>query len=399
MISMVVLLVASMTSFTQTAALATSLEILRESPPAENPLPATDRNIPQPVTFDECTPSRPNPADGYFKNRFSTCQKTQLRYRQYACPEPGCQLVGEAVVYVVVTRNMVPSQRRVVISHRMQFSSIHGLPDTTRFGATMTCAAKDTSGTADCDVPEAKVTKSIAEWKARPVEDTVFTMRGEDPPIYQDPPEIQAEKRTWYNLGRTLFVEGENGQVENAPQLSTEARCDEAGYVQGSKCVFPKPALFVVDLHDPAIRDYGRLVADAIHSPIDKLYPGPAEGSHIPGWFGDILALRSYPLTRTHHQAAQDASKTRSEYYCARRWGPDWHTGPDGLVLKCAVYPFNSTRDGAGHYPGHGTGANPSFAVLPLPERTFSAMEQTVNDFIGRHHILDGDRYWIWLLE
>ncbi|MFC3449684.1 transporter [Amycolatopsis speibonae] len=308
-------------------------------------------------------------------------------------------MTGEAVVFVVVTRNMEPAQRRVVIGHRMQFSSVHGLPDTTRFGATMTCAAKNTDGTADCDVPEARITKSIAEWKAQPVEYTSFTMRGEDLSDPKDRPEIQAEKRTWYKLGRTLFVEGENGKVSDAPVLSTEARCDEADYVQGSKCVFQKPALFFVDLQDPATRDYGRLVSRAIHAPVDKLYPGRAEGDNIPGWLGDISALRTYPLTRTHHQAAQDASKTRSEYYCARGWGPDWHTGPNELRMKCAVYPFNSTRDGAGHHPGHVTGMNPSFAVLPLPEKTFLAMEDTVNDFISRHHILDGDQYWIWLLE
>jgi len=397
MISTLVLLIGSMASATQTAALATPLAIPQESPPPGYPLPHTDRNIPEPVTFDGCYLSRPNPADGYFKNRFSTCQITQLHYKRYACPEQACPLVGEAVVFVVVTRNMEPGQRRVVIGHRMQFSSLRGLPDTTRFGATMTCAAKYTTGTANCDVPEAKISKSIAEWKAQPVENTVFTMRGQDVPDPKESPEIQAEKRTWYKLGRTLFVEGENGVVENAPVLSAEARCDDADYVRGSKCVFQRPALFFVDLQEPAAADYGRLVADAIRRNIKEAYPGSAVGHYIPGWLGDILALRTHPLTRTNHQPAQEANKTVSERYCAARWGPDWRTGPDGTVLKCAAYPFNSTRDGAGRYPGHSAGG--AFAVKPVAESVFLAMEQTVNDFISRHHILDGDQYWIWILD
>ncbi|OXM53278.1 hypothetical protein [Amycolatopsis alba] len=412
MISAVVSLVAPMVSVAQAATLATPWEILRESPPGEN-LPAgvdlrtvpekgtaeqslTDKNTPEPVTFDGCYVSRP-PADGYFKNRFSTCQITQLHYQRYACPASACPLIGEAVVYVVVTRNMVPSQRRVVIGHRIQFAVLRGLPDTTRFGAAMTCAAKNTGGTAVCDVPEAKVTKSIAEWKARPVENTVFTMRGQDAPDPADPPGIRAEKRAWYNLGRTLFVEGENGKVLDAPTLSTQARCDVADYVQGSKCVFPRPAMFYVDLHDPETAEYGRLVADALHGSVSSVYPGRLEGHYIPGNFSNSNGKRNHPITRIHHdQAAWQANKLIAERYCQQRWGPKWHRDANGWPRECAVYPFNSTKDGAALSPGTSEGS--SFAVNPVLEGDYLAMERSVNDFLSRHHILDGDTYWVWIL-
>ncbi|WP_233611227.1 transporter [Amycolatopsis sp. WAC 01376] len=316
-----------------------------------------------------------------------------MRHQRRACPDSACPLVAELLARVVVIRNMEPSQRRVVIGHEVAILSHHGLPDTTRFGIDMTCTAKNPAGSADCDASETKLTKSIADWKAQRIEYTGFTMRGEDVPNSADPPQIQAEKRTWYKLGRSLFIEGEIGDLD-APPLSSDVRCDVADYVQGSRCVFPKTPMFLLDVRD----SYGRLVSDAFRGDIAGTYPGPSEGRYYAGNASTRSGKRTYPLTRIQHdRAARDTNKAVAERYCAARWGPDWHTGPDGTVIECAVYPFNTTLDGAGLSPG--TTEGPSFTVKPVLSPVCHAMEEALSDFLGRNHILDGDQFWVWLLE
>lgn len=351
-----------------------------------------ERNTPEPVTFGECSPSRPDPLAGYVKNRFSSCQITNVRYTRHACPEASCPLVAQLLAQVIVIRNMEPAQRRVVIGHQVGIFSYRGLPDTTRFGIGMTRTAKNPAGTANCDAPETKITKSIAEWKARPVEYTGFTMGGEDDPNPADPPLIQDEKRTWYRLGRSLFIEGETGDL-GAPPLSSDVRCDVAGYVQGSRCVFPKTPMFLLDVRDP----YEKLVSEAFRGDIAATYPGRAEGRYYAGNASTSSGRRTYPLTRIHHDGAtRDANKAVAERYCAARWGPDWHTGPDGTALECAVYPFTTTLDGAALSPG--TTEGPTFTVKPVVEPVYRAMEEKLGEFLGRNHVLDGDQYWVWLL-
>lgn len=421
--SLAVLAVASLTSVAQAAAVATPLEIFRELPATSDlpqdvdlrtvkPVPdsrtatrpmdipvnvaATDINTPAPIGFDECSPNPRDPLGGIFKNTFSTCQITDMRYQRYACPEATCPIVAGASARVIVIRNMQPAQRRVVISHQVVMVSYHGMPGTTRFGIGMTCGPRYTTGTAHCDVPEAKVTKSFAEWIAEPVELNVFTMRGEDVPNPADSPKIQAEKRTWYGLGRYLFIEGEPGETATlqGPPLSIGARCDVAFYAYGSKCVFPGAHTFIVDLREPAIAESGQLVNAALVS-FASTYPGPLEGRYVAGNKSANSALRTYPVTRVYHDtAAQDANKAVAEQACATRSGPDWRTRPDGKTNECAVYPFNSTKDGANFSPGTSEGA--SFAVKPVLAADHQKMTETLNWFLGQNHILDGDQYWVW---
>ncbi len=416
---MAALAVASLVSVAQAAALATPLEIFRELPAsaalpqdvdlrtvkpvsvdgaAERPMDvsATDVNTPAPITFNECAPNRQNPLGGVFKNPFSTCQITDMRYQRYACPESTCPVVASASARVIVIRNMQPSQRRVVIGHQVVMFTYTGMPDTTRFGIDLTCGAKYATGTANCDVPEAEVTKSIADWIAEPTELNVFTMRGEDVPNPADPPKIQAEKRTWYTLGRSLFFEGEPGETArlDAPSLSSSARCDVAGYAYGSKCVFPGTHTFVVDLREPKIAESGQLVNAAMTN-FATTYPGPLEGRFVAGKNSANSALRTYPVTRIHHdQATVDANKAVAEQACATRSGPNWRTRPDGGTNECAVYPFNSTKDGANFSPGTSEGA--SFAVKPVLKADYDKLEETLRIFLGESHILDGDQYWVW---
>ncbi|GAB3706604.1 hypothetical protein GCM10027598_09010 [Amycolatopsis oliviviridis] len=367
------------------------------SPPETAEQTLEDINEPKPITFDECSPSRPDPLIGYLKNRFSTCQITNLRYQRYACPESTCPVVAELNARVFVIRNMEPGRRGVVIGHRVGIGSHTGLPDTARLGVGMTCAAKNPGGTVDCDAPETRITKSLADWKAQSIEYARFTMRGEDVPNPADPPQIQAEKRTWYQLGRFLFLEGETGKLD-APPLSSTARCDEADYVKGSMCVFPMTPMFLLDVREPTIADYARLVSDAFHGGVEKTYPGLAEGRYYAGNVSKCCGRRTYPLTRIHYdQATRNANNAVARRFCAARWGPEWHTGPDGTALECAVYPFNGTLDGAAISPD--TAEGPSFTVKPVIEPVYQATERTVNGFLAQHRILDGDQYWVWLRE
>ncbi|MFC4085373.1 transporter [Amycolatopsis samaneae] len=357
------------------------------------------------MTFDECYPNHRDPYAYIVKNPLAACQLTDLRYQRYACPEASCPVVASASARVIVIRNAQPDQRRVVVGHQVVNWRVDNLPETTRFGIGMTCLPQYPTGTAACDVPEIKVAKSIAEWKAEPTDLQVFTMRGEDLPSATDIPQVQAEKRTWYSQGRYLYFEdspSDNARLE-APPVVIGVRCDvarlrDSRYARGSDCVFPTTHSFVVDTRDPKIHDSALLV-DAAMNNFSTTYPGPLEGRFVPGNKGPNSAARNYPLTRRYYdQAATDANQARAEQSCVARWGAGYRTRPDGQTNDCAVYPFNGTIDGANQSPP-GTPDGASYAVKPVLTADNKEFTDRVDRFVAENHILQGDQYWVWVLK
>ncbi|MFE0027343.1 transporter [Amycolatopsis sp. NPDC059021] len=360
-------------------------------------------NKPEPVTFDECHPD-PRAGSGYVvKNRLAACKMTNLRYQRYACPEANCPVVGSASVRVTVIFNLQPEQRRAVVMHKLYDWSIRDIPASTQIGIGISCG-KVNKGTAYCDESNSEMDKSIAEWKDEPVDFQVLTMHGEDAPNPADAPRTKAEKRTSYLHARHFFVvdPDDTERVEDTP-LKVTLRCDVArklssSYVLGSDCVFPVIAKFLLDTKEPSFKDAASFIAQAMHN-YRSTYPGLAQGDFVPGRYHWNSADRKPPLTRLYYDtAAQNANRTRAENSCVEHWGPGYRDRPDGRTNDCFVYPFNSTTQGANAKPPntpHGQG----YAVQPTLSDASRILNAVVDRFTFDNHVLDGDQYWILLVE
>jgi hypothetical protein len=384
-----------------------SVGVFRAVPAAAAPqaqqLSGLDRNVPAPVTFDECHKDIKN---GYWtKNRFASCTITDMTYQRYACPEAGCAVIGTAWARVISTSNLLPAQRRLEVATRMVGWSLTGVvTDTMRFGVAMSCGPRYTTGTAHCDTASAQVLKSVADWRAQSDETHVFTMEGTDPASPADSPSVQAEQRTWYVGERHLVAEETGARTTLVTGAhSAYLRCDVArlldpAYAAGSDCAFGFQPLYVLD--NSATSGFtasATLVRNAMNS-FSSTYPGLRQGHFVPGnpGYQGTGSNRTYPVTRLHYDtAAQAAHRTTAELACTQRWGPGYATRPDGLVNACADYPFDTTYDGA-TLPTPGVERGASYAVQPVLNSDYQALLANVRQFLVANHLLDGDGYWVY---
>jgi hypothetical protein len=364
---------------------------------------AADPAGPAPVTFDEC---HKDIRAGYWtKNRFASCTITDMAYQRYACPEPSCAVIGTARARVISTSNLLPAQRRLEVATRMVGWSLSGVvTDATKFGVSMSCGPRYATGTAHCDTPSAQVLKSVADWRAQSDEAHVFTMEGTDPPVPSDSPAVQAEQRTWYVGERHLVAE----DAEDRTTLVTGAhsaflRCDIArllnpAYAAGSDCAFGFQPIYSLDNSATSGFPASATLLRAALINFSSTYPGTAQGHFAPGnpGYQGTGVNRTYPITRLFHDtAAQAIHRTTADLACGRRWGPDYATRPDGQVNTCAVYPFDTTYDGATP-PTPGVERGPSYAVQPVLDSDYQALLASVERFVVNNHILDGDGYWVY---
>lgn len=372
------------------------------APPAQRPA-GLDRNVPSPVTFDECHQDIKN---GYWtKNRFASCTITDLAYQRYACPEASCAVIGTARARVISTSNLLPAQRQLEVATRMVGWSLSGVvTDAMRFGVSMSCAPRYATGTAHCDTPSAQIVKSVADWRAQSDEAHVFTMAGTDPPSPADSPAVQAEQRTWYVGERHLVAEdtGDRSTLVTGGH-SAALRCDVArllnpAYAAGSDCAFGFQPLYVLDNSATSGFPASAALLRAALVNFAGTYPGLAQGHFAPGnpGYQGTGINRTSPITRLFHDSASRAAhRATAELACARHWGPDYATRPDGQVNACAAYPFDTTHDGA-TLPAPGVERGPSYAVQPVLDSDYQALLADVEQFVVHNHILDGDGFWVY---
>ncbi|SFW84517.1 transporter [Amycolatopsis australiensis] len=366
-------------------------------------LSAVDQNVPAPVTFDECHKDIKN---GYWtKNRFASCTITDMAYQRYACPEAGCAVIGTAWARVISTSNLLPGQRKLEVATRMVGWSLSGVvTDAMQFGIAMSCGPRYTTGTAHCDTPSAQIVKSVADWRAQSDEAHVFTMEGTDVPSPADSPAVQAEQRTWYVGERHLVAEDTGDRTTLVTGAhSAYLRCDVArllypGYAAGSDCAFAFQPLYVLDNSATSGFTASAALVRAALVNFAGTYPGTAQGHFAPGnpGYQGTSGGRTYPVTRLFHDTGlQAVHRATAELACAQHWGPDYAARPDGQVNTCAVYPFDTTYDGA-TLPAPGVDRGPSYAVQPVLDRDYQALLASVGQFVVNNHILDGDGYWVY---
>ncbi|WP_326950480.1 transporter [Amycolatopsis sp. NBC_01307] len=370
---------------------------------APRQLSGLDQNTPAPVTFDEC---RKDVKNGYWtKNRFASCTITDMAYQRYACPEAGCAVIGAAWARVISTSNLLPAQRRLEVATRMVGWSLSGVvTDAMKFGVSMSCGPRYTTGTAHCDTAGAQVLKSVADWRAQSDETRVFTMEGTDPASPADSPPVRAEQRTWYVGERHLVAEDTGGRTTLVTGAhSAYLRCDVArlldpAYAAGSDCAFGFQPLYVLDNAATSGFPASAALVRTAMTGFPTTYPGLRQGHFVPGnpGYQGTGASRTYPITRLHHDtAAQAAHRATAEQACAQRWGPGYANRPDGLVNTCAVYPFDTTYDGA-TLPAPGVERGASYAVQPVLDTDYQALLASVRQFVVANHLLDGDGYWVY---
>ncbi len=403
----IVTILLSSISATASAAPDRAVGVFRAIPvaAAEAPrqLSGLDQNTPAPVTFDEC---RKDVKNGYWtKNRFASCTITDMAYQRYACPEAGCAVIGAAWARVISTSNLLPAQRRLEVATRMVGWSLSGVvTDAMKFGVSMSCGPRYTTGTAHCDTASAQVLKSVADWRAQSDETRVFTLEGTDPASPADSPSVRAEQRTWYVGERHLVAEDTGGRTTLVTGAhSAYLRCDVArlldpAYAAGSDCAFGFQPLYVLDNAATSGFPASAALVRTAMTGFPSTYPGLRQGHFVPGnpGFQGTGANRTYPITRLHHDtAAQAAHRATAELACAQRWGPGYANRPDGLVNTCAVYPFDTTYDGA-TLPAPGVERGPSYAVQPVLDTDYQALLASVRQFVVANHLLDGDGYWVY---
>lgn len=380
------------------------LRTLPAAAPQAQQVPATaGQNVPTPVTFDEC---HKDIKHGYWtKNRFASCTITDMAYQRYACPEAGCAIIATVRARVISTSNLLPAQRKLEVATRMVgWSLSDAVTDAMKFGVSMSCVPRSTTGTAHCDTPSAQIFKSIADWRAQSDEAHVFTMEGTDLPAPADSPAVQAEQRTWYVGERHLIAEdtGDHTTLVTGAH-SASLRCDIArlldpAYAAGSDCVFDFQPLYVLDNSATSGFPASAALVRAALVNFASTYPGRAQGQFAPGnpGYQGTGINRTYPITRLFHDVAtQWVHRATADLACVQHWGPGYLLGPDGQLNACGVYPFDTTYDGA-TLPTPGVDRGPSYAVQPVPAGDYQALLADVGRFVVANHILDGDGYWVY---
>lgn len=369
----------------------------------QSALSPADQNFPAPVTFDECHKDIKN---GYWtKNRFASCTITDMAYQRYACPDPGCAVTGTVWARVISTSNLLPAQRKLEVATRMVGWSLSGVvTDAMKFGISMSCSPRYTTGTAHCDTPSAQIFKSIADWRAQSDEAHVFTMEGTDVPAPGDSLAVQAEQRTWYVGERHLIAEDTGDRTTLVTGAhSAYLRCDIArllnpAYAAGSDCAFGFQPLYVLDNSATSGFSASAALVRAALVTFPNTFPGTSQGHFAPGnpGYQGTGTNRTYPLTRLFYDLALQAThRSTAELACTQHWGPDYATRPDGQVNTCAAYPFDSTYDGA-TLPTPGVDRGASYAVQPVLSGDYQALLANVEQFVVNNHILDGDGYWVY---
>lgn len=347
-----------------------------------------------PATFAECdaTYATGFKKVGWYKNTFSRCTISTLRFQTFACADPACASTGTASARLTTITSALPGQRRAAVSTRLSGWVVDGVPDTTPFGIALSCGEgyHPDGSTTHCDLPQTSVVKTLADWQAQPVETQEYDLQGEDVPYSGWTPQRQAEKWTIYLVASRAFS-GDAPQVA-ADDTSAGVQCDIArslfeGYVGGSDCIIGSPPLIVsIDGNDPATKESAKLV-EAMLTNIRSTYPGLA-GTHAAGivWQSEVLPRIYYDA------AARDYHRTSAEQVCANHW-PGYTTGPNGEAFACAAYPFSSTTQGA-WLPAtpHGTAM---FGVKPVPAADFAELEARLARMYVAAHVLDGKQYWV----
>lgn len=354
-----------------------------------------------PVTTDQCRTAyatgTARAGSPWLKNRFSGCYRTKYDYSQYTCDEPACPVlfVVHAVVYTTVT--MAPDDRKVLVTHFVDLGAgPDAAPPDMRLGVKFSCAGKGLAGsTAACDVPLARVSKTLAEWRADPVVAQEYLPQGEDPENQAPMPYSVPEKQTYYNFDVGAYAEN---QPPGRNSVSTagatfNVRCDVARqlnpqYVGGSDCVFfGLFPTFTLDRQDVQVAEYAGLIRAAMTN-LPSTYPGTSP-QKVPGNKGVTppVTRRFYSseVLERHRQAAEQA--------CAEHWGPDYRIRPEGGTNDCAVYPFSTLYEGASSV------STRRFAVQPVPSAQFTTVLARLDQYVVENHILDFDQYWVQVVN
>ncbi len=348
-----------------------------------------------PATFAECEEvyAAGFKKIGWFKNTFSRCTISTVRFQTFACADPTCASTGTASAKLTTITSTLPSQRRVSVTSRLSGWVADAVPDTTTFGITLSCADiyPQAGDTAQCDVPAVPVSRSLADWQTQPVATQEFDLQGEDVPYGGWTPEKQASKPTSYATTSRLTADAASPVA--ADDTTVGLTCDIArtlwsGYIGGSDCFIGSPPVVVsIDGNDPATKESAKLT-EAMLTNIRGTYPG-LQGTHAAG-----IVWQSEVLKRTYFdQAARDYHRTSAEQVCANHWGPGYPTGPNGVAYDCAAYPFPSTNQGAWlPMTPHGT---VMYGVKPVPAADFAELNARLERLYVDAHVIDGKEFWV----
>jgi hypothetical protein len=350
-----------------------------------------------PVTSYECEQAYAGGFRGEFwvKNRFAECQFILLSYSYF--PAKGAPPSGQASAKATIMFNMIPDTRKIQVAvHLFDWQFTGTLPPTSSIGSEVGCLGTGLRGsTARCDRLEQGSYRTISSWQSNPVDVWDFVPQGEDPSNANEPTEVNAEKRTVYDIARYFYTYGGPGPYDNYNETPTSTlpfRCDTAratnpNYAKSSDCVFHgATGWFNVRISDPEVTESAQFIYDAQNN-ITLTYPG-IDGKHVPGNFGKTEAIhRLY-----YDQNLRNANRRTSVAGCVRKWGADYTKRPDGRTNDCDEYPFAATYEGSFTVTDN---MLRSYAVRPV----LSAHNQKVGSrlaiFVAEDHLLDGDAYYV----
>lgn len=353
-----------------------------------------------PVSPEECASHYLDGFSGEYwtKNRFAGCQAMFLVIDKYDCTGQGCLPVARAYAKWAMTVNMPFNTRQLNVEQRVwdwEFP-VPGVGLDTIVGVEIGCLGLGLEGsTARCDIPTYGWSKTIAEWQDQSSEVISLMPQGEDPPDDSMPTEVNAEKRTHYNVLTYAYSYGGPGPWDNYHSTETVSipyRCDiariqNAQYVRSSDCVFHGATGWLkFDRTDPNIAESAQLIWDA-HNAIEKTYPGNP-GKHIPGKIGE-----TEPLERLFHdKKLKDANRRASIAACKKGFGEDYTKRDDGYTNDCDEFPFASTYQGTFTVTEH---MLRSYAVRPVHSGHNQEAGRRLGTFVAEDHLLDGDDYYV----
>lgn len=350
-----------------------------------------------PVTSYECEQVYSNGYREEFwaKNRFAKCQFALLVYTYYAVK--GGPPTGQATAKATIVLNMQPDTREIQVAVQLfnwQFTGT--VPLDRKIGSEFGCTGLGLTGSsAHCNITEQGSSRSIADWQSNPVDAWSLLPQGEDAADPNAPAEVNAEKRTLYNIAHYFYTYAGPGPRDNynqTPVYTLPFRCDitrsgSPSYARTSDCIFHgvTPSLGL-QISDPNVTESAQFIYDAQNN-ITLTYPG-IPGKYVPGHQG-----KTDPITRLYYdQKLRDANRRTSVASCVAKWGANYTTRPDGQTNDCDEYPFASTYQGSFTVTDN---MLRSYAVRPVLSRHNRQVGSRLSTFLAENHVLDGDPYYV----
>ncbi|WP_416973934.1 NucA/NucB deoxyribonuclease domain-containing protein [Streptomyces sp. 4F14] len=335
------------------------------------------------ITLEECRANTDLSwrAEGWIKNHFSYCQIAVLVADQFRCWSVFCVPIGGFSGRITHMGYAYDGLRDVDWKVYVDEISSWGTSDAGTLKIDADCAGS----TSDACVSGGfdQVTKAVPQWEADPEGSLLFHS-------WADPPDAsrgEQVKRGTFSFSYDFRADGGN---KSADGPVTGVRFDSAWYLpkkEGS--IFDRVTPWLsYSTKDGEVNESAWHIRDAQDHP-ESTYPR-VDGKRIPG------ASAADPLRRLYHDTTR-RTQNRERFavpVCEQQW-----PGYPELSQDCDEYPFSATYEGAARHLYETNVPYGRFSVRPVLFSDNQEAGSRLGTWYGRDRILDGDRFYVRIVD